>query len=235
MRRWPLKFDKRAACEYHEQDPCKIVGVRALLHPAKGLPRPSHRVAHSRKIVKNEDDFFGRLPPEIREEIAAYLPTADFYNLRYVSRMISAIFSSQAFWATRFEVNGDRGFLSYLKARRRGGKAPRRNWQRPCHCTNETNICDGLENKKRIWAWNRWLKDTTTMTSAPDLWNISVMIWRQPAGTGKKCRKIYVAILTLLSLAFHIILRYRTSRVFTYPVPSPRLLSPSFRRWKILI
>lgn len=92
MRRWPLKFDKRAACEYHEQDPCKIVGVRALLHSAKGLPRPSHRVAHSRKIVKNEDDFFGRLPPEIREEIAAYLPTADFYNLRYVSRMISAIF-----------------------------------------------------------------------------------------------------------------------------------------------
>ncbi|KAL1966615.1 hypothetical protein VTN77DRAFT_4026 [Rasamsonia byssochlamydoides] len=110
------------AREYLEQDPCKIAGVRALLHPTKNLPRPSPGVAHLRKIAKNEDDFFGRLPPEIREEIAAYLPTADFYNLRYVSRMMAAIFSSQAFWATRFEVDGDRGFLSYLKKSKTQGR-----------------------------------------------------------------------------------------------------------------
>lgn len=54
------------------------------------------------------------------------------------------------------------------------------------------------------------------------------MIWRRTAGTGKECREIYVAIWAFLSLAFQIISRYCTISAFPYPVPSPRLPSPSF-------
>lgn len=70
-------------------------------------------------------DCFGRLPIEIRLEIAAYLSTADFLGLRLVSRAMVPVFSLQSFWRTRFRVNGDRGFLNCLTDDR--GK--QKNWR----------------------------------------------------------------------------------------------------------
>jgi hypothetical protein len=123
----------------------------------------------------NITDCFRLLPLEIREDIAAYLPTSEILNLRYVSRTMAAIFTSHTFWKTRFHVNGERGFLSYLIKNQKSKRFPRRiDWRLLYHCTNEIKV-GGIEfqNRKRIWHINRWLRDTTS-TIRRDSLNISL-------------------------------------------------------------
>lgn len=57
---------------------------------------------------------FERIPLEIRLEIATYLSTVDFLNLRFCLRAMADIFEDQAFWKTRFFIHGDRGYLAFL-------------------------------------------------------------------------------------------------------------------------
>ena len=64
----------------------------------------------SSHLAKRTDCFF-RLPLELRELIAVSLPTKFALNLRQASRSFQDLFSSFAFWSSRFEPNGERGFM----------------------------------------------------------------------------------------------------------------------------
>ncbi|RAH64503.1 uncharacterized protein BO66DRAFT_463998, partial [Aspergillus aculeatinus CBS 121060] len=89
------------------------------------LPAPyitkRRRASHRRRTGR---DGFQCLPLEIIEAIAILLPTRDVLHLRCASRGFVGIFSSRAFWKTRFEINGERGFLlpvlrNYFERKRR--------------------------------------------------------------------------------------------------------------------
>ena len=56
-------------------------------------------------------DIFSKLPWELRDMIITRLPTADVLNLRMASRCFCKLFSDHRFWWSRFEPDGDRGFL----------------------------------------------------------------------------------------------------------------------------
>jgi hypothetical protein len=56
-------------------------------------------------------DQFSHLSWELREMIAIHLPTKDALNLRLASWSFQPIFSSFGFWLSRFQPDGERGFL----------------------------------------------------------------------------------------------------------------------------
>ena len=51
---------------------------------------------------------------EIRFNIAEYLSTADFLNIRLSSKAFVCLFESQQFWRTRFWIHRKRGYLNFL-------------------------------------------------------------------------------------------------------------------------
>lgn len=109
-------------------------------------------------------DPFGLLPMEVRLEIAAYLPTADFLDLRSVSRMMALVFSLQSFWRTRFRINGDRGFLAFLT----DDRSKRKNWRSIYHCTAKIETLYLHEwSMRRQWRNSCWLRDRYSMTPTP--------------------------------------------------------------------
>lgn len=116
-------------------------------------------------VADADTDPFEKIPPEIQLEIAGYLPTSDFYNLRLASRAMCTILDSQRFWRTRFEIRSDRGFLSYLRELQHGKKSGNKGLRLLYHCTNLTNLCAELVDRRTIWAYCRWLTDMTTITS----------------------------------------------------------------------
>jgi hypothetical protein len=141
--------------------------VEELIQSKMDLPKPTHAVMQ----LRGSADCFRRLPVEIQGEIAAYLETLDTFNLRLASRTMSAIFWSQVFWKSRFNTNGDRGFLRYLIDSVKGSRRlqPSMNWRLLYHCTNQSKIYGRpIWNRKRIWTMNRWLTETTTMIMEPD-------------------------------------------------------------------
>lgn len=132
------------------------------------LPEPAHTAIQ----LRGSADCFRRLPAEIQGEIAAYLETSDTFNLRLASRTMTAIFWSQAFWKTRFKINRDRGFLSYLIDSVKGSRRlqPNMNWRLLYHCTNTSKTYGSpIWNRNRIWFLNRWLAETTTMVMEPSV------------------------------------------------------------------
>ena len=55
-------------------------------------------------------DCFAKLPLELLEMIVIPLSTADFLNLRYVSRSLRSLILSSGFWVSRFRPDRERGF-----------------------------------------------------------------------------------------------------------------------------
>ena len=62
-------------------------------------------------------DCFMRIPLEIREAIAAVMPTRDALNLGLASRSFTNIVTSQMFWASRFAPGGERDFIIETKSK----------------------------------------------------------------------------------------------------------------------
>lgn len=99
----------------------------------------------------------------IRLEIATYLSTANFLDLRLVSGAMAPIFWLQSFWRTRFRVNGDRGFLVNLSDEPR----KRNNWRAMYQCTariEKSNI--HLWQLSEQWRKNCWIRDRYLTTQA---------------------------------------------------------------------
>ncbi|CAG8938128.1 unnamed protein product [Penicillium salamii] len=120
-----------------------------------------------RNLTSSNIDCLSTLPMEIRLEIASYLSTPDFFTLRTVSRGMAALFSLQSFWRTRFLINGDRGFLSYLTEKSHGHR--KTDWRSMYRCTARCDTFDCfLRALLEIWRRNRWLVDRCSMVQRLD-------------------------------------------------------------------
>ncbi|KKA22129.1 F-box domain containing protein [Rasamsonia emersonii CBS 393.64] len=149
--------DDEATARLHAaENPCDEEEVQQLLKEQRQYP-PSETLIGQRR-VSDEKDCFMRIPFDVLDEIAAYLATADVLRLRQASRAFVPIFSSQSFWASQFEVNGEQGFL--FEARR---NKESRDWRWLYHRTNDAHGSPGLQNRKRIWCLNKSLKDILSM------------------------------------------------------------------------
>ncbi|KGO45450.1 hypothetical protein PEX1_094350 [Penicillium expansum] len=105
--------------------------------------------------------YFEWIPLEIRLEIAAYLSTVDFLNLRLCSRAMADIFEDETFWKTRFFVYGDRGYLAFLTE----GIQRARDWRLIYRCTHDSSkLHPELRIRRQYWQHNRWLRDVYMMT-----------------------------------------------------------------------
>lgn len=117
------------------EDPCfQQQTVQGLLDSPFIAPPCSTIVIGKRQWWPGED-YFSRLPYEIVEEIASYLPVSNVLDLRTTSQTFTPLFYSQMFWATQFQTGRERGFLFEARTSRR-----------PCnkhslfHRTNTANI-----------------------------------------------------------------------------------------------
>ncbi|CAG8410519.1 unnamed protein product [Penicillium salamii] len=88
--------------------------LRPVIRGIGDVTKQLSKIQRSKKNPNNNiiftNDAFNLFPMEIRLEIAAYLSTTDFLQLRLISRAMASVFSLQSFWKTRFRINGERGF-----------------------------------------------------------------------------------------------------------------------------
>ncbi|PYH91067.1 hypothetical protein BO71DRAFT_460902, partial [Aspergillus ellipticus CBS 707.79] len=102
----------------------------------------------------NVTDCFRCLPLEIIEAVGALLPTPDVLNTRLASRAWSVLFHNPTFWRTRFEINGERGFLDYLLMEDR-----RIDWRLLYHSTCRLRCGRSFDLTIRLWETRRWVRD----------------------------------------------------------------------------
>ena len=105
-----------------------------------------------------EKDCFARLPPEILQEIAVYLPTQQVLNIRLSSMAFAAIQLSQRFWASRFNPTFERDFIFEIR-----GDQEHRNWRTLYRQTSDVYSPPGLRNRKRIWSLTQSLAELLRM------------------------------------------------------------------------
>lgn len=118
-------------------------------------------------------------------EIATYLSTVDFLNLRLCSRAMADIFEDQTFWKTRFFIHGDRGYLAFLTE----GIQRARDWRLLYRCTHDlSKLHPELRTRRQHWRHNRWLRDVCIMTREQNLLlharvdNTKSLQWQKASG-----------------------------------------------------
>ncbi|KAJ5711185.1 hypothetical protein N7488_005341 [Penicillium malachiteum] len=107
---WEYRFQDRPlnpeAAQLATEDPYNILPFSEL------IARTAHKPSIPETFVPTKcNDFFGRLPWEIREAIANQLHTHDALALRESSRYFQPLLTSSTFWASRFQSGLDRGLL----------------------------------------------------------------------------------------------------------------------------
>lgn len=115
------------------------------------------------------------------------LPTDEFLKLRCVSRSMATLFTSPAFWKSRFSLSHEQGFLHDIPQKNwKSADDSRRNesstdWRLLYHCSNPTTKTerDGnfrLQIRRGFWQINRWLAQACFMRVRGD-------------GKGNQCTK----------------------------------------------
>lgn len=91
--------------------------MERLLRPRRSQACIPSLRGHCGKVdsQKVSQDCFQILPLEIRFKIAQYISTLDFFNLRLSSKAMVTLFESPQFWRTRFSLDGEQGYFSYLE------------------------------------------------------------------------------------------------------------------------
>ena len=108
----------------------------------------------SSHVVKRTDCFF-RLPWELRELITMSLPTESALNLRQASWSFCDLFSSRAFWLSRFGPNGGRDYMFEVRERENTRNATElMRLYRSSKCSVDS---PSLLNRKRVWTLARRL------------------------------------------------------------------------------
>lgn len=155
------RHDDSITCRHAKENPFDVLEIQRLLKEPPQCPPCWEKLSSSRPISKKKKkkrDDFAKLPWEIREEIALYLPTTDILNFRRASTAFSRIFSSQTFWASRFKANADRGFLFGSRHTKKS-----RDWNSLYRRTINVYSPPGLQNRKRIWGLILSLMDILSM------------------------------------------------------------------------
>ncbi|KAI9872224.1 MAG: hypothetical protein M1830_001894 [Pleopsidium flavum] len=169
-------------CQRARENPYDVPEIQQLLKEPPQSP-PSRKGLSSSGPISERGDCFFRLPWEIREEIAVYLPTADVLSLRRASRALVHIFWSQPLWASRFKATSDRGFLFETRNSKES-----RDWRSLYRRTNDAHRPSGPQNRKRVWKLIQSLRDITCMrwnhSSELSRWDLSGagLRWREVAG-----------------------------------------------------
>ncbi|GKZ26674.1 hypothetical protein AbraCBS73388_002925 [Aspergillus brasiliensis] len=146
-----------AVDEGFESQP-EFANLNDLVRSAKPPPKPWRPAMPSSPIVA---DNFRRLPLEIIEMIAVLLSTQDVLYLRQVSRGVAPIFGSLTFWKTRFDLNGERGFLwPVVRDLISTEKGHGFDWRLLYHCTCHLDCSHWFRLELKSWESLRWLRDT---------------------------------------------------------------------------
>ncbi|PMB73364.1 hypothetical protein BM221_000785 [Beauveria bassiana] len=141
-------------------DPNDVSVLRTMLPTAT-----SHFTTMTRPLAKDADPFF-RVPWEICEMILASIQTRDALNLRLASPSFLPLFSSLSFWLSRFEPDGERGFIFEVEEERG-------NWGVDAllkihHSSKRSLGTSAITNRKRTWNLARRLAslmETPTMSN----------------------------------------------------------------------
>ncbi|PWY70289.1 hypothetical protein BO94DRAFT_477389, partial [Aspergillus sclerotioniger CBS 115572] len=134
--------------------------LEELMRFAKDPPKPLETTAE-RPAVQHPTDPFQRLPMEIIETIGVLLSTRDVLHLRQASRAATPLFSSSTFWRTRFDINGEHGFLlPVIKDFTNPDRRRDIGWILLYHCTCHLNCSGWFQFEIHAWEALRWLRDT---------------------------------------------------------------------------
>ncbi|KAM3430203.1 hypothetical protein MY4824_007809 [Beauveria thailandica] len=141
-----------------------------------------HFTTITRPLAKDADPFL-RVPWEICEMILANLPTRDALNLRLASRSFLPLFSSLSFWLSRFEPDGERGFIFEVEEERG-------NWGVDAllnihHNSKRSLATSAILNRQRTWNLARRLASLTeipTISNNSSQQTLGSREWIQIAG-----------------------------------------------------
>lgn len=134
--------------------------LEQLLRRGVRIPDRTPEVAAQFAHGRNATDPFTVLPLEIKEIVAEQLSTRDILALRAVSRAMEGIFFSSRFWRTRFEINGERGFLYRAVRGASRGTGDSIDWQHLYHSTSTLPWNDEFDRMLEMWENFRWIRDT---------------------------------------------------------------------------
>ena len=97
-----------------DHDPTDSLALEYMLKgDIRPLPRNTVFTPHPRR---RPYDVFSRLPWELLEMIAFQLPTRDALNARAASKAYFPLLYSHSFWLSRFQPDGELGFMWELRA-----------------------------------------------------------------------------------------------------------------------
>lgn len=109
---WRYRNSEVTTLDHYSEDPCNDPLLCRLL--ASTFHEPVNAgVPHQNR---GANDCFGRLPTEIRQEIATYLPTRDALTLRESSRAFHFLLDSSVFWHPDF--CSERNVVFFLRSGR---------------------------------------------------------------------------------------------------------------------
>ncbi|CAG8980462.1 hypothetical protein HYALB_00012054 [Hymenoscyphus albidus] len=117
-------------------------------------------------------NLFSKLPVELLENIALNLPTEIALSLRLVSKVFFPLLYNQAFWASRFEENGDRDSVFETWGRRNSADEMI-DWLSLYRLTSFTHCSPGLKNRRRIWSLVQPLIETIGLSPAETVDTVS--------------------------------------------------------------
>ncbi|OAQ97593.1 hypothetical protein LLEC1_03517 [Akanthomyces lecanii] len=120
-----------------------------LLESSESMPR-----ADAPTDPGGRNDCFSRLPWELRVMILVNLKTKDAFNLRQASGSFQFLFSSHAFWLSRFDPDGETGFL--FEAREKAVANDTGSLLR-FYRFSKRNLSSSFANRQRVWALARRL------------------------------------------------------------------------------
>ncbi|GAT22269.1 hypothetical protein RIB2604_01503020 [Aspergillus luchuensis] len=127
-----------------------------LLQSKREQPECAAEIQNKLKRSCNATDCFRRLPVELIELLGDYLSTRDYLNSRLASRTMGMLFHQQKFWKTRFDINGERGFLSYLVKEHQNRDV---DWRLLYHSTCTLRCSRLFDITIRLWETNRWIRE----------------------------------------------------------------------------
>lgn len=140
--------------------------MERLLRPRRSQACIPSLRRHCGKVnpQKESQDCFQVLPLEIRFNIAQYISTLDFFSLRLSSKAIVTLFESSQFWRTRFSLDGEQGYFSYLE------EENFQDWRLLYRYTQSSNFERPLilNDWKRQWLVNENLRDRYMMLEDPN-------------------------------------------------------------------
>ncbi|KAL8744056.1 MAG: hypothetical protein Q9190_003658 [Brigantiaea leucoxantha] len=99
--------------------------------------------------VKPGLDAFGSLPNEVLDIVLCCLPSTDVRSVRLASRTFASMILSRSFWASRFSLEGEFGFLFDLMAPQT--RSVDINWTKLYKIVQLDEISQGLRCRRRIW------------------------------------------------------------------------------------